>query len=121
MRELENLVERAVTLATDGRITADSLPDLSPRRPGRAARDRAAGDRASISSASWRRSSAASSSRRSSAPTASASWRRKLLGISFRSLRYRLAKLGISGGEAGEAGDGEAREAHDDKKTEPTS
>ena len=42
----------------------------------------------------------------------------RLLGVSFRSLRYRLSKLGISGGEAGEAGDGEAQ---DDKKTEPTS
>ena len=61
VRELENLVERAVTLATDGRITADTLPDLSRADRGRGGARRSAGRPASISSASWRRSSAASS------------------------------------------------------------
>jgi two-component system response regulator PilR (NtrC family) len=35
----------------------------------------------------------------------------RLLGVTFRSLRYRLSKLGISGGEgSGEAAEGAAEE-----------
>jgi two-component system response regulator PilR (NtrC family) len=32
----------------------------------------------------------------------------RLLGVTFRSLRYRLSKLGISGGEGGGEGGAEA-------------
>ena len=95
VRELENLIERAVTLESGDRITRASLPELAPRRREEPA---AANDlptegvnleqlvgefeRALIDKALAR----ASGVRKNAA---------KLLGISFRSLRYRLAKLGV--------------------------
>jgi two-component system response regulator PilR (NtrC family) len=120
VRELENLVERAVTLATDGRLTADTLPDLS--RADRAATARtelpATGFDLERELEAFERGFILKALERTGGNRTLAA---RLLGVSFRSLRYRLSKLGISGGEAGEAGDGEARDGHDDKKTEPTS
>jgi two-component system response regulator PilR (NtrC family) len=104
VRELENLVERAVTLATDGRIRADALPELSG-----AARAAAGGDGDLPPSgfdlereleAFERRFILKALERTDGNRTTAA----RLLGISFRSMRYRLSKLGISGGD----GDGEA-------------
>jgi two-component system response regulator PilR (NtrC family) len=103
VRELENLIERAVTLAPGDRISADTLPTLSP-----------------ISTASPHASpppglpsegldlekvvedfergiiiKALEHTRGNRTEAA------RLLGVTFRSLRYRLSKLGITGGDAG--------------------
>jgi two-component system response regulator PilR (NtrC family) len=96
VRELENLVERAATLESADRITRESLPPLLPRRrqdaPGELPGfdddfdlERVVGDyeRALIDKALARTQGV----RKEAA---------KLLGISFRSLRYRLAKLGVA-------------------------
>jgi two-component system, NtrC family, response regulator PilR len=97
VRELENLVERAATLESGERITRASLPDLTPKRRAEPASadelpaegvdlERMVGDfeRALIDKALLRTQGV----RKEAA---------KLLGISFRSLRYRLAKLGVAG------------------------
>ena len=95
VRELENLIERGVTLEPGTRVTVESLPDLAPRRRGQPTAegsfppegldlDRAVSDlerdliaRALEKTGGVRKRAA------------------ELLQISFRSLRYRLAKLGI--------------------------
>jgi len=100
VRELENLVERAVTLESTDRITKSSLPELKSRsQPTPVATpstelpaegidlDRVMGEfekellMKALDRAKGVRKEAA-----------------KILGISFRSMRYRLAKLGV--GEA---------------------
>ncbi|MFN2328955.1 MAG: sigma-54-dependent transcriptional regulator [Chromatocurvus sp.] len=102
VRELENILERALALAEGSELTADDLQMLTaPRAPGgqklnrrRDDRDRlqaVAGDLpgymdsierevlgAALERYQWNRTEAASA-----------------LGISFRSLRYRLKKLGL--------------------------
>ncbi|MEQ8514195.1 MAG: sigma 54-interacting transcriptional regulator, partial [Chromatocurvus sp.] len=102
VRELENILERALALAESDRLTADDLlMQAAPRAPGgqrlnrrRDDRDRlqaVAGDLpgymdsierevlgAALERYQWNRTEAASA-----------------LGISFRSLRYRLKKLGL--------------------------
>jgi two-component system response regulator PilR (NtrC family) len=115
VRELENLVERAVTLASDGRITADALPDLSRA-------DRAAMSRAELPATgfdlereleTFERGFILKALERTDGNRTLAA---RLLGVSFRSLRYRLSKLGISGGEdRQEGGSG----GENDKKGEP--
>jgi two-component system response regulator PilR (NtrC family) len=96
VRELENLIERAATLESGERITRASLPELVPRRrvespaldadfpPEGIDLERVVGEfeRALLDKALAR----AGGVRKDAA---------KLLGISFRSLRYRLAKLGV--------------------------
>ena len=94
VRELENIIERAITLCAGSAITADDLPPLrqAPRlvdEPGElpdsgidldsvlADYERAIITRALDKSGGVRKQAAA------------------LLGISFRSLRYRLKKLGL--------------------------
>ena len=99
VRELENLLERAMALCDDSVIRADDLglergvppdPSLPPRRAaGQGLEDYLAGvERALILDAlgntGWNRTAAA-----------------RELGISFRALRYRLEKLGLDDG-AGE-------------------
>jgi two-component system, NtrC family, response regulator PilR len=98
VRELENLVERAVTLSSDGRITADALPDLS-----RADRATAAAHDLPLTGfdlehelEAFERGFLLRALERTEGNRTLAA---RLLGISFRSLRYRLSKLGISGGE----------------------
>ena len=101
VRELENILERALTLCTDGLITPDHIklraavrpageittpvPVLPPGSRGSAAR--------------WalnsRTSSGMPSSRRSRKPATTRPRPPKLLGMSFRALRYRIKKLGI--------------------------
>ncbi len=98
VRELENLIERGATLESGPRITRASLPDLTPKRAAVSGGDesgsfpvegvdleRMVGDfeRALIDKALERTQGV----RKEAA---------KLLGISFRSLRYRLAKLGVA-------------------------
>ncbi len=97
VRELENIVERAVTLASDRRIDRELLPPLRKPSPMGAHDgaevalpeegidlDRILGDyerkiieRALVQAGGVRKRAA------------------RLLGISFRSLRYRLSKLGL--------------------------
>jgi two-component system response regulator PilR (NtrC family) len=122
VRELENLVERAVTLASDGRITADALPDLSR------------GDRTAVARAdlpptgfdlereleAFERGFILKALERTDGNRTTAA---RLLGISFRSMRYRLSKLGIAGADdRDDARDGVRDGARDDgdKKGEPS-
>jgi two-component system response regulator PilR (NtrC family) len=118
VRELENLVERAVTLASDGRITADALPDLSR------------GDRTAVARAdlpptgfdlereleAFERGFILKALERTDGNRTTAA---RLLGISFRSMRYRLSKLGIAGADdRDDARDGVRDDG--DKKGEPS-
>ncbi len=114
VRELENLIERAVTLESGDQLTRASLGELTPRRrapevdgdplpPDGVDLDRLLADyeRTYIERALTR-----AGSRKAAA---------RLLGISFRSLRYRLNKLGLGtevdaepdadGGGGGQEGD----------------
>jgi len=103
VRELENIIERAVALSSSQLIGAADLPDV---RPSRAAADAAAAaafpaegvdlDRLLADyERSWvLRALEHTGGVRKRAATA--------LGISFRSLRYRLVKLGIDKGEPDE-------------------
>jgi two-component system response regulator PilR (NtrC family) len=104
VRELENIVERAVTLETTpviqrtrSPISAASPPP--PRRPATCRRTASISIGCSpITRASWW-------ARRCARPAASRREAARLLGITFRSLRYRLAKLGLAtGGDAGDSG-----------------
>ena len=119
VRELENLVERAVTLSTDGRITADALPDLSRA-------DRAAAARPELPSGfdlerereTFERGFILKALERTDGNRTLAA---RLLGISFRSMRYRLSKLGISGADDAQedGGAGATATAAFDKKGDP--
>jgi two-component system response regulator PilR (NtrC family) len=100
VRELENLIERAVTLEPGERITRASLPELVPRSAGR----RTSADSGDFPDdgvdlermvADYERDLIQKALERTHGVRKSAA---KLLGVSFRSLRYRLAKLGIDGG-----------------------
>ena len=98
VRELENLVERAVTLEPGDRVTRASLPALTPR----ATRSSAGAptfpdDGVDLERmvADYERDLISKALERAKGVRKSAA---KLLGISFRSLRYRLAKLGIDAG-----------------------
>ena len=104
VRELENLVERAVTLAADGRITADALPELTPRAAAGAGVVPdlpAVGFDLERELDSFERGIVLKALERTEGNRTEAA---RLLGISFRSMRYRMSKLGISGPE-GEAAD----------------
>ncbi len=99
VRELENLVERAVTLTADGRITLDTLPEVST--VGRSAAAVApdlpqAGFDLEREVESFERNLILKALERTGGNRTEAG---RLLGITFRSMRYRLSKLGISGGE----------------------
>jgi len=94
VRELENLVERAVALETGDMLSADHLP--LPRTPVRVAAVEAdIGDEGvdlDQAVADLERQLIGAALRRTGGVRKEAA---KLLGISFRSLRYRLEKLGI--------------------------
>jgi two-component system, NtrC family, response regulator PilR len=108
VRELENLIERAVTLESGDRLTRASLGDLTPRKqkaepPGALPAEGVDLDRllADFERDYLERALERGGSRKAAA---------KLLAISFRSLRYRMHKLGLAGGpdgnDAPEAGEG---------------
>ncbi len=92
VRELENIVERAVTLSTESEVTPDVLPAMKTRRQPRPSQEldfpldleRVLGDfeRQLIT----RAMKAAEGKRKIMSD---------MLGVTSRSLRYRLAKLGI--------------------------
>ncbi len=96
VRELENLIERAVALSSSSLIGLQDLPDLKPAKVGPGVELRAAFPPEGVDldrlvaeyERSWvLRALEHTGGIRKRAATA--------LGISFRSLRYRLVKLGI--------------------------
>jgi len=108
VRELENLIERAVILATGDRLALDAFPSLG----------RLSAAAPSLTNAplvpesgldlehvveDFERSIIISALERTGGNRTEAA---RLLGVSFRSLRYRLSKLGITGADvAGEVSD----------------
>jgi two-component system response regulator PilR (NtrC family) len=117
VRELENLIERAVTLEPGSVITRASLPELSRPAPDLGARE---AERIELPAdgvdldrilADYEREILQKALKQSGGVRKEAA---RLLGVTFRSLRYRLQKLGIDpGGGAG----GDADEPAIDDKT----
>jgi two-component system, NtrC family, response regulator PilR len=106
VRELENLIERAVTLAPGDRILLDTLPTLnSVSAVGANLGAEPALPEAGIALEKvledFERGILIKALERTRGNRTEAA---RLLGVTFRSLRYRLSKLGITGGE----GSGEA-------------
>ncbi|MCU1278003.1 MAG: two component, sigma54 specific, transcriptional regulator, Fis family, partial [bacterium] len=96
VRELENIIERATTLEPGERITRASLPELTKRsRPVTAAGDSFPDDGVDLERlvADYERELIGKALEHTHGVRKPAA---KLLGISFRSLRYRLAKLGLA-------------------------
>ncbi len=105
VRELENIIERAVTLEPGERITRASLPELTKKaRPTAVSGDGFPDDGVDLERmvADYERELIAQALERAHGVRKSAA---KLLGISFRSLRYRLAKLGFDGATDGDSDD----------------
>ncbi len=104
VRELENMLERALALSDGERITADDLQfstaETIPAAPEEAPAPKAAGGR-SVRDAFGDMEGYLENIERDiiSAALEECRWNKtataKLLGISFRSLRYRLKKLGL--------------------------
>jgi two-component system, NtrC family, response regulator PilR len=102
VRELENLIERAATLEPGDRITRASLPELARKtRPAAVVAGGFPDDGVDLERvvADYEREIIGKALERANGVRKSAA---KLLGISFRSLRYRLAKLGLAGGDDGD-------------------
>ena len=100
VRELENLIERAVTLTQGARISLDCLPESvrQPRAPGSAAgRIPAEGLDLDVLLARYEASLLGEALERSGGVKKRAA---ALLGISFRSFRYRLEKLRLESDDA---------------------
>jgi two-component system response regulator PilR (NtrC family) len=97
VRELENLVERAVTLEAGPRITLASLGELTPRKHAVQTEDPLPPDGVDLDRllADYERSYLERALARAGSRKAAAA----LLGISFRSIRYRLQKLGLASGD----------------------
>jgi two-component system response regulator PilR (NtrC family) len=95
VRELENLIERASTLESADRITRASLPTLTPKKPPVASTDDFPAEGVDLERmvSDFEKNLIDKALARTSGVRKEAA---KLLGISFRSLRYRLAKLGES-------------------------
>jgi two-component system response regulator PilR (NtrC family) len=100
VRELENVIERAVALSRGPTITPDSLPPalLHPVAPGRSVRIPPEGVNLDQLMDEYERSLLLEALVPAGGVKKKAA---KLLGISFRSFRYRLEKLGIDTGDAG--------------------
>jgi two-component system response regulator PilR (NtrC family) len=97
VRELENLIERAVTLSSGGRLEADALPRLTPQ-PAIGASDASQlaipdeGIDLDRVLHDYEREIIARALERAGGVRKKAA---QLLGITFRSMRYRLSKLGL--------------------------
>jgi two-component system response regulator PilR (NtrC family) len=105
VRELENIIERAVTLEPGERITRASMPELTRRsRAASATPDGFPDEGLDLERvvADYERELIGKALERAHGVRKSAA---KLLGISFRSLRYRLAKLGFDGATDGDSDD----------------
>ena len=94
VRELENLVERAVALETEDVLTAANLPPLRPTTKASGAEFTLGDDGVELEQAvaDLERQLILAALRRTKGVRKEAA---RLLHISFRSLRYRLEKLGI--------------------------
>ena len=93
VRELENAIERAVALSRDEHITIESLPPGLSRQPQSDAPEiPAEGMKLDAVLADFERSLLAQALRQSDRIKKRAA---QLLGISFRSFRYRFEKLGL--------------------------
>jgi two-component system response regulator PilR (NtrC family) len=97
VRELENLVERAVTLARGSRITPDCLPATvrRPAEPTLSTRIPAEGVDLDALLAAYETSLIQEALQRTGGVKKRAA---QLLGVTFRSLRYRLEKLRLDDG-----------------------
>ena len=91
VRELENMLERAVTLCTTGRIGEADLNLRATQPAGQAAGDFTATDLSNQVEDVQRQAIVEALEKTRYNKTAAA----KLLGLSFRQLRYRIKKLGI--------------------------
>lgn len=101
VRELENLIERAVTLATADRVSLDALPALKAMSDTHAAIGAppalpAQGLDMERVLEDFERSLIIKALERTDGNRTEAA---RVLGVTFRSLRYRLSKLGIMGGD----------------------
>ncbi len=118
VRELENVVERAVALETGSRVMRASLPDLAPRRRGAGGRPQVAfpdeGIDLDAALGEFERDLLVKALERAGGVRKKAA---KLLKVSFRSLRYRLAKLGVES-PGSEFDDDEVTPPPDDKLPE---
>lgn len=94
VRELENAIERAVALSKDGEIGADALPPQILRPPGPVVEGRVGAEGVDLDSlvSEYERGLLVEALARAKGVKKRAA---ALLGISFRSLRYRLEKLGL--------------------------
>ncbi|HSJ99582.1 MAG TPA: sigma-54 dependent transcriptional regulator, partial [Kofleriaceae bacterium] len=100
VRELENLIERAVALSPSSMIGPADLPDLRSTRPGMGAEVPSAFPPEGVDLESLVADYERSWVLRALEHTGGVRKRAAAaLGISFRSLRYRLVKLGIDQGE----------------------
>ncbi len=104
VRELENLIERALALCNDGKITPDDL-HLQPAAPG-AVHEASAAVAGNYPLTDYldrieREAILAALQQTGFNRTAAA----KVLGITFRSLRYRMARLGIGEQDSGAGGE----------------
>jgi two-component system response regulator PilR (NtrC family) len=91
VRELENLLERAVTLCADGRIRERDLSLQSPSSPESANSPAGGTDLGNQIESVQRQAIVEALEKARYNKTAAA----KLLGLTFRQLRYRIKKLGI--------------------------
>jgi len=94
VRELENVVERAVALSSGSRMELDLLPPalLSPAAPSKSTRIPPEGINLEAVVNDFERTLLAEALRGAGGVKKRAA---KLLGVSFRSFRYRLEKLGL--------------------------
>jgi len=102
VRELENIVERAVALARGDVIDREALPPtvLQPRESAHRSQIPAEGIDLDQTLNAYERSLIREALERSGGVKKRAA---QLLGISFRSFRYRLEKLGLEDGPPGDA------------------
>jgi two-component system response regulator PilR (NtrC family) len=99
VRELENVIERAVALTRERVLKTESLPPglLAPAAPARAQRIPPEGVKLDALLADYEKSLLLEALVPARGVKKKAA---QLLGISFRSFRYRCEKLGLDGGDA---------------------
>jgi two-component system response regulator PilR (NtrC family) len=103
VRELENMIERAVTLATSDQLNVDAVPSLAGVRgagPGTPAVDHLPDDGLDLERhlEDYERTILIKALEKTNGNRTEAA---RLLRVSFRSMRYRLSKLGITGIDTG--------------------
>jgi two-component system response regulator PilR (NtrC family) len=96
VRELENLIERAVTLSTGDRVTLECLPQTLLEEPGASGPDLVPREGIELERllADYERALLEGALERAGGVKKRAA---ALLGITFRSFRYRFEKLGLDG------------------------